>query len=148
MNFEPDNSIHQASYGYYGYFDTQPSEQQFGDMVPENGLGLMFSKGGHITVGYNVDLTQKVIQNLKAKRRQHKERYLSNIKVYYMLVDGPPTALGQVMNGRNEILRQLKEREILFISTIYMRKEKFFRSHVEFRRNDLISIDFSNRFLE
>jgi len=45
-----DNNLKKTSYGYYGYFDSQPNPKQIEELVPQYGLGFVYNKNGSLFI--------------------------------------------------------------------------------------------------
>lgn len=102
---------------------------------------------GTLIFGKNVDLRAKALRIYKAKRKQHKERYPdkpSFLKVYYFVIDCPPTRLHEV--GIREYLdRHLSPGEVLFICGIAVGENQKFMQSIELAAKG-VEIKFDNPY--
>ena len=110
-----DNSLNFMPWGVVGFF----KEGQFPKIndFDNPDLILVYKSAGCIVGGQNVDLNQKILRKIDEKRKQHSQKYSTYLKVFYFLVDSPPTVLDQIDDNR--VGCKLSENEIVVVCSVW-----------------------------
>ncbi|HMS49998.1 MAG TPA: hypothetical protein PKA02_00985 [Candidatus Saccharibacteria bacterium] len=93
---------------------------------PDEKIWIRKTENGTLIVGENANLSVKIPKLYETKRKQHSKRYQDYntndksgyIKVYYFVVDAPPTQIAQFY-ASYRIMNKLKPGEILVLTSIH-----------------------------
>lgn len=106
-------------YGEIGIIDVGPYEKLRSlaeNLIPREALQIMITANGRIERASNTDLTSKVEQVLRTKRKQHLKKYMKNVKIFYFFIDCPIDKSKSI--DKRVLLRRLSCGEVLVICAI------------------------------
>ena len=106
-----DNLLNISEWVWLGVFPKNnfPSKTM---LNPE--IILSFEKSGTIVIAHNVNLNKKIINLIKSKRKQHKDKYDTFIKIYYFYINCPIPRLREIEDDL--IQKELFDDEVLVIN--------------------------------
>jgi hypothetical protein len=111
--------------------------------IPNPEIILSFQKGGIIIQSYNTNLNEKVLSLIKNKRKQHKTKFKTFLKLYYFYIDCPITKLREIVD--DDIQRKIHDDEVLVVNATSIVNSKLVETKRIFgMQKDLF--DFSNPY--
>lgn len=87
---------------------------------PHEDIYINKKQHGVIVIGRNMDLNKKVFKMYETKRKQHKNTfpdYPEYIKLYYFMIDSPPSELAAI--DKERLLNRMHKGELIVICSVY-----------------------------
>jgi hypothetical protein len=137
------NRFYKARFGLYGYFERAPIAKELACEMSEDSLVFMVEKSGFISGASNSNIGCKISRILSEKRKQHKAKHSGVYKVFYFLIDCPPSVLLRLRI--NELHIELKPDEHMVCCATGVSGGINIESKLVFASGPT-SLDFSNPF--